>query len=769
MSGSNNGNSQNGNGYRIIGSRPVRHDGVDKVTGRALYGADLRLSDCLHGKVLRSPHAHARILSIDTSEALASPGVKAVITSADYPETESKIIDLGEGPAILKDLRANLLADGKVLYKGHPIAAVAATDPFLAREATKKIKVEYEVLKPVLHINDAMAEGSPLLHEDLHTDSLGKKSDKPSNVAKHLRFEIGDIDKGFAEADEIFEREFDTAMVHQGYIEPHNATALWNADGHLTIWSSTQGAFSVRAQTAGILNIPESSIKAVPMEIGGGFGGKIPVYLEPIAAMLSKETGKAVKMTMDRDEVFESTGPTPGSVIKVKIGVKKNGKITAADASLAYEAGAFQGSPVNCGMMCIFAPYDIEHVRVDGYDVLVNKPKTAAYRAPGATNASMASETVIDEIARWASLDPIELRKLNAAKEGTVRADGLAYPRIGYVETLEACESHEHYKAPKEGSFRGRGVASGFWFNCGFKSSVTVSVEKDGTVRLIEGSTDIGGTRTSLAMQLAEILGIEAEDVRPMVVDTDSVGYTDITGGSRVTFATGLAVIEAGKKVQQEMARRAAQLWEVDASDVEVELDVYRSKSDSSKSITFKELAGSLDETGGALSEQASVSPQGVGGGFGTHIVDVEVDPDTGKVQVLRYTAAQDVGKAIHPSYVEGQIQGGAVQGIGWAIYEGYHYNEDGHMTNANFLDYRMPTTLDLPMIDTILVEVPNPGHPFGVRGVGEVPIVPPCAALANAIYDAIGIRLRELPMNSTRVLKALLKEKGALPQGVEA
>lgn len=753
--------NESGNGYRVIGTRPVRHDGVDKVTGRALYGADFHLPDSLHGKVLRSPHAHARIKSLDLSEALAMGGVKAIVTSADYPPARTEIVDLGEGPAVLEDLRANILAGDKVLYRGHPICAVAATDPFIAREATRRIRVEYELLEPVLHVNEARREGAPLLHENLLTDSLGEPATTPSNVARHLRFEKGDVSTGFEKADRVFEREFDTTMVHQGYIETHNATGLYSADGQVTIWSSTQGAFSVRAQVAGILDLPVSSIKAVPLEIGGGFGGKIPVYLEPLTVMLSMKTGKPVKMVMDRDEVFEATGPTPGSVIRVKIGATSEGRLVAAEASLAYEAGAFPGSPVVCGMMCIFAPYDIENILVDGYDVVVNKPKSAAYRAPGATNAAMASETVVDEIAGWLGVDPIELRLKNAATEGTVRADGLEFPRIGYRETLEAIREHEHYQTPLEGPWRGRGVASGFWFNCGFKSSVTVSVESDGKVRLIEGSTDIGGTRTSLAMQLAEVLGLEAEDVRPAVVDTDSVGYNDITGGSRVTFATGLAVIEAGEKVRAEMARRAAHLWEVDAEEVEVEGDLYRHRSDSSRSISFRELAAKLDETGGALVEQATVAPKGVGGGFGTHLVDVEVDPETGKVQILRYTAAQDVGKAIHPSYVEGQIQGGAVQGIGWALYEGYQYDEKGHLMNANFLDYRLPTSLDLPMIDTILVEVPNPGHPYGVRGVGEVPIVPPPAAIANAIHQAIGIRLHELPMNSARVLRAILEKSG--------
>jgi CO/xanthine dehydrogenase Mo-binding subunit len=449
----------------------------------------------------------------------------------------------------------------------------------------------------------------------------------------------------------------------------------------------------------------------------------------------------------------------------VKIGAAKDGRLTAAQAYLAYEAGGFAGSPVVCGMMCIFAPYEIENVLVDGYDVLVNKPKTAPYRAPGATNASFASETVLDEIAEWLRMDPLDLRLKNAAKEGTRRADGLVYPRIGYAETLEAAKAHPHWKSPLGGPNRGRGTASGFWFNVGLKSSVTVTVNPDGTASLIEGSTDIGGTRTSIAMQLAEVLGISAEDVIPQVADTDSVGYTDVTGGSRVTFATGLAAIEAGRDVERQMAARAATLWEAPGAEVAVDHGVYTLKKDPSKKISFKELAAKLDDTGGPLTGRASVEAKGVGGAFATHIVDVEVDPDTGKVKIVRYTAVQDVGKAVHPAYVEGQIQGGVTQGIGWALNEEYFYDREGRMANSSFLDYRMPTALDLPMIEPVLVEVPNPGHPFGVRGVGEVPIVPPPAAIANAIYHAVGVKLRSLPMNPGRVLEAILTKAGMPPE----
>jgi CO/xanthine dehydrogenase Mo-binding subunit len=743
--------------YRVIGTRPIRHDGLDKVTGRAVYGADIQMAGLLHGRILRSPHAHARIRRIDARKALALPGVEAVVTSEDFHDPGDRIAELGEGAINVRDLSSNCMARGKVFYKGQPVAAVAATSPHLAEEALKLIEVEYEPLPAVTEVCAAMKEGAPLLHENMITESLGKPTGKPSNVAKHFQFKLGDVDKGFAAAAMVVEHEFHTATVHQGYIEPHNATAMFNPDGNVTIWCSTQGAFTARAQTAELLSMPISRVKVVPLEIGGGFGGKIRVYLEPVAAALSRKCGKPVKVVMSRADVFESTGPTPGSFMRIKIGTDQNGRILAAQAYLAYEAGAFPGSPVGAGAMCVFACYDIPNVLIDGYDVVVNKPATSAYRAPGATNAAFAVETVIDEICEKLKIDPLDFRINNSAKEGSRRADGPVYPRIGMIETVEAAKKHPHYTSPLGGPNRGRGVASGFWFNIGLKSSATASVNADGTVSLVEGSTDIGGTRTSIAMQLAEALGIGAHEVRPVVGDTETVGYTDITGGSRVTFATGWAAYEAAQDIKQQMIARAAQIWGVKPDDVTYDRGVLQCRTDAGKRFTFQELAAQLHATGGTIVGRASVDPPGVGGGFATHIVDVEVDPDTGKTTILRYTAVQDVGKAIHPSYVEGQMQGGAVQGIGWALNEEYIYNDKGVMTNASFLDYRMPTSLDLPMIDTVIVEVANPGHPYGVRGVGEVPIVPPPAALANAIYRAAGVRMRQLPMSPGRVTKAIL------------
>ena len=762
--------------YNVVGSRPIRHDGTDKVTGKAQYGADINLPGLLYAKVLRSPHAHARIKSIDPSRALALPGVKAVVTSADFPEINGRLADLGEGamsnPRFLSN---NCLAAGKVLYKGHAVAGVAAEDSSIAEQALALIDVDYEVLPSVVDVLDAMKDGAPVLHERLANSNSptvragGLRSDDDSqastNVANKFVFEVGDLEKGFQEADVVVEREFHTATVHQGYIEPHSATASWNPDGKATIWCSSQGHFNVRDQTANIMGIPVSSIKVIPMEIGGGFGGKTLVYLEPVALMLSKKTGQPVKVTMSRSEVFEGTGPTSGTYMRFKLGANKAGKITAADATLIYEAGAFPGSPVNPGVQCMLGPYEIENGRVEGYDVVLNKPKTAAYRAPGAPAAAFAAETVVDEVAEKLGIDPLEFRLINGSKEGTRRITGPVFPRIGYLETVQAAKEHEHYSAPltqgHEGKLVGRGVASGFWFNGTGPSSATASVISDGTVSLVEGSPDIGGSRAAVAMQLAEVLGIAAEDVKPQVGDTDSVGFTSVTGGSGVAFKTGWACYEAALDIKRQMIERAATIWDISTDDVEYQDGVISHKSDPELRFTFKQLAARLNGTGGPIVGRANVDPRGAGGAFALHIVDLEVDKETGKVDILRYTTLQDAGKAVHPSYVEGQMQGGAVQGIGWALNEEYFFNDHSEMVNSSFLDYRMPTSLDLPMIDTTIVEVANPTHPYGVRGVGEVSIVPPMAAIANAIHNALGVRMTRLPMSPGNILDTLWAENG--------
>ena len=744
--------------YTAIGTRPIRHDGVDKVTGRANYGADLSLPGMLYGVVVRSPHAHARILGIDTSAALQVPGVKGIVTGKDVPLIDAKL-GMGEGAMDLKDMGDNLLARDKALYHGHAVAAVAATTLAAARDAAALVRVDYDVLEPVLSVDRAMEADAPILHASMVTQARPPIEQKgPTNIAGRMELKRGDLEQGFASADVIVEREFRTPTSHQGYIEPHACVARVNEDGRISIWTSTQGPFLVRDATALMLGIDAANIKVTPSEIGGGFGGKIPVYLEPLAVVLARQTQRPVKMVMTRDEVFRASGPTSATRIRMKMGATKDGTIVAASASLYYEAGAYRGSPSGAGAMCVFAPYTIPNFFIEAYDVVVNKPKVAAYRAPGSPMAALATESVLDEIARALGIDQVEIRLKNAVKEGDHAPYGPPYGRIGFREVLEKVRDSEHWRSPVADG-NGRGLACGFWFNAGMSSSATVTLGADGSAAVVTGNPDIGGTRAAQALMVAEELGIPVERVRPSVADTDTAGFTEITAGSRTCYATGMAVVEASRDVREQLRARAAKIWGVPVDETRWERDrvVPVNPTAERVALTVPEIAAKLSKTGGPVIGRASVNPPMAGPAFAAHICDVMVDRDTGVSRVVRYTAVQDVGKAIHPAYVEGQMQGGASQGIGWALNEEYVYNAKGVMENAGFLDYRMPVASDLPMIDTILVEVPTPGHPYGVRGVGEVPIVPPLGAVANAMSNATGIRFTELPLSPPRVLAKLM------------
>ena len=734
-----------------IGENTIRPDGADKVTGRAAFAADAAMAGMIWGKVLRSPHPHARIRGIDTSKALALPGVKAAVTAADITDfpTDTPV------PLGIQDMRwmcRNVMAREKALFHGHPVAAIAATTEAIAAEACTLIEVDYEVLPWAIDVEDAIKPDAPILHDFVKFDG------KPSNISGTLEHTKGDVEAGFNEAEVVIERSFTTRPVHQGYIEPHACLVSVTADGKATIWSSSQGQFMVRAMTSMLTDIPQSDIRAIPAEIGGGFGGKTIVYLEPLATILAKKSGRPVKMVMTREEVMRATGPTSGSMSTVKIGAKKDGTITAAEGTFYLQAGGLPGSPIRGATACSFAPYDIENVHSIGYDVVCNRSKVAAYRAPGAPVGAFPVECVLDEIAEAIGMDPLELRLKNAAREGTKAAHGPVYPVMGYAETLEAALAHPHHKAPL-GKHQGRGVASGFWFNAAGESSAQVNITEDGNVAVTTGHPDIGGSRASIANITAELLGIDYKRVSVMIGDTASIGFSNLTGGSRVLFSSGIAVTESTEKVITSLRERAAKIWEIDAEAVIWEDGAARPAGDNAgkfEPLSLKELAAKANAMGGPIGAGAQLTTTGAASGFATHICDVEVDVDLGIVRVLRYTCFQDVGRAVHPAYVEGQMQGGMAQGVGWALNEEYVYDKDGKVDNPGFLDYRMPVCSDLPMLDAVMIEIPNPLHPQGVRGVGEAPLVPALGAIRNAVYDALGIRFNSLPMSPPKVLEAL-------------
>ena len=736
---------------QVVGTRPVRPDGVDKVTGRANFGADMYLPGMLHGKILRSPHAHARIKHVDVSKALEMDGVLAAVSSKDFPKAGADM------------LGRNIMARDKVLYHGHAVAAVAATSSYIAEAALDLINVEYEVLPPVMTLKAAMADGATLIDESQHKN--GDPSESLSNIAMTHKFERGDPEKGFEEADVVVENEYHVPTVHQGYIEPHACTASINEEGKVTIWCCTQGPFEVRSMTADVLQKKLGDIRVIPSEIGGGFGGKTTIYLEPVAVLLSDLSGRPVKMVMTREEVFRATGPASATFCRTKVGAKKDGTITSATAWLAYEAGAFPGSPVGPGCMSVLAPYSLENFLIEGLDVLVNKPKVAAYRAPGAPQSMYAMECTMDELARKLDMDPIDFRLKNAADEGTHAPYGPVFPPIGLKACLKSAKVHPAYqKSLEEG--QGRGVAVGFWFNIGQQSSAEISVSDDGSVTIVEGNPDIGGSRASMCIQAAETLGVPYETIKIHIGDTEATGYCSTTSGSRTTFATGMAVIQACEDIIVQCKQRAAMMWNLDPDQVDwkdgkavpkpgVDADVAQ--------FSLSEIASSARRTGGPLLGRASLNAQGAGASFSVNWTDVSIDRETGKVSVHAFTAIQDAGRAIHPAYVEGQMQGGAVQGLGWALNEEYIYNGNGVMENPGFLDYRMPVASDVPMIATQIVEVPNPSHPYGVRGVGETPIVAPLAAVSNAVRNVLGFRIHDLPLSPPRVLQAINDYGGKL------
>ncbi|MCY3994711.1 MAG: xanthine dehydrogenase family protein molybdopterin-binding subunit [Rhodobacter sp.] len=739
-------------GFKVVGTRPDRPDGLDKVTGRAKYGADATAPGMLFGAIVRSPHAHARILGIDTSRAEAMHEVKAVVTRADFAPGLT-----GENLNVLE----NVMAGEKALYDGHAVAAVAATTALAARDAARLVEVEYEILPHVTDVDAAMEEGAPVIRADAADGSVPEGMHP--NVVRYHESGHGNVDEGFAEADLVIEEHFTTEATHQGYIEPHACLATLGADGKGDLWCSTQGHWIAQKTCAALLGLEQSALRVTASEIGGGFGGKTTVFIEPVALALSRKTSRPVKIVMSRSEVFRATGPTSSTSMDVRIGMKKDGTITAGQGVFRLQGGAFPGAPMEFTAMCAFAPYNLKHVHQVGYDVICNRPKQAAYRAPGSPMAAFAVESVIDELCNRLGLDPIEVRLKNGSKEGTKASFGPTWDRIGLIETLEAARDHPHYSAPlNEGE--GRGVSCGFWFNHAGETSVTLALSEDGTVQLMVGTPDIGGSRASMAIMAAEELGVPYDRVRVTVADTASLGYNDVSHGSRVTYASGLATIQAARDTIRKLCGRAAAKWGIDPEAVEwrdgcaVPSGPNAGEFDP---MPIADIAARMGRTGGPIVGHYEVTPEGAGVSFATHIVDAAVDRETGATEVSRYTVVQDAGKAIHPSYVEGQYQGGAAQGIGWALNEEYVYGDDGRLQNPGFLDYRIPVASDLPMIDTVIVEVPNPGHPYGVRGVGETSICPPLAAIANAVSNAAGVRMRDLPMRPARVLEALQDRTG--------
>ena len=735
-----------------IGQSTICPDGVDKVTGRAAFAADTNMPGMIWGKVLRSPHPHARIKSIDTSKAEKLPGVKAVVTARDIVDftIEKGAVMLG-----IQDMRwmcRNVMAREKALFPGHPIAAVAATTEAIAAKACELIEVDYEVLPFAIEIDDAIKPDAPILHE------FNKFEGKPSNIAGKQEVKKGDIARRLQAG-----RCGDRALLHHAA----GASGLYRA---------------ARLSRQRRRRRQDHDLELEPGPVHGprhdGLSRRHAAERHPRHPRrdrrrfwrqdhrLSRTAGDhpVEEIRPPGEDGDDPRGSDAGD--RPDIRLEEHGEDRCEErrhhrrrpGHLLSAGRRVPGSPIRGAVGCSFSPYDIPHVLSTGFDVVSNRSKVAAYRAPGAPIGAYAVECVLDEIAEALKMDPLELRLKNAAKQGTKAAHGPVFPRIGYIETLEAAKNSEHYKAPL-GKLQGRGVASGFWFNAGGESSAQVNITEDGNVVVTTGHPDIGGSRAAIANICAELLGIDYRRVSVLIGDTATVGFSNLTGGSRVLFASAIVVTQSAEKIITTLRERAAKIWEIDPEAVKWENGAAHPASPNAGEfppLTLADLAAKAPSMGGPIGAGVQLNTEGAEGGFGTHICDVEVDVDLGIVRVIRYTAVQDVGRAIHPAYVEGQMQGGVAQGIGWALNEEYIYNKQGKVDNPGFLDYRMPVCSDLPMLDTIMVEVPNPKHPQGVKGVGEVPLVPVMAAVANAVHSALGKRFYSLPMSPPKVVEVL-------------
>ena len=758
--------------YAVLGKRVPRVDALEKVTGAAQYGGDVHLPGMLHGKFVRSEHPHAKILNIDTSEAEKLPGVRAIITQDD--------VESGR----------RVFATDKVLYLGEPIAAVAATDPDIAEEAADLIQIDYEVLSTVQDVMEAIQPDAPRLHSDDTKDGPARRAIKADlrklerdksqedhsariaelnaqldaiedevyyNISAETHSAGGDVEQGFAESDLVVEDTYVIPRVHQTYMEPHVSVADVESTGKVTVWASTQGPFAIRSGIAGTLGIPLNQINVIPTTMGGGFGGRFGVVLTHVpAVLLSQKTGRPVKIQMTREEEFTDGRPAPGCVIKLKTGVTNDGTILAREGLAFWDSGSISGASIGSTIR-LRGVYKFPHLKVDAYGVYTNKSGTAAYRAPGTPQVAFAGESQLDEIARKLNLDPVEFRLKNMRVTGDPVPAGAKEPKVGYKETLQAVADAVDWKNRTKDTNQGWGVAIGDWTNgCG-PGGMFVSIHEDGSARIFHGSIDITGTDTALAQIVAEILTLPYEEVTISRGDTDSAPYATGSGGSVVTFTMGNTAKLAAEDTRKRLLELAAERLNTDIESLELkDGKVSTIVGDPPKSIGFGELAAySLSTTGGPIVGKGSFARKPSTPALAAQIAKVEIDPETGRIKVLKMASSQDVGFAINPMAVEGQIEGGTVQGYAWATMEEMQYNEKGNV-NPGFVDYRVPTSADLPTVESVIVEVEAPEGPFGAKGVGEPPITPTLATMANAVADAVGIRITELPMKPEKVVDAL-------------
>src|SRR5215470_9308471 len=751
--------SKTSSAHQVVGKRLPRVDGKERVTGQAIYPADLSLPGMVHAKLLRSPHAHARIRSIDVARAQALKGVLAVVTPADFPELPlGATIPMGETGYDMWMVAQINLARGKVHWVGQPVAGVAAVDAHVAEAALALIEVCYEPLPAVFDIAAAMMPEAPVLHEHVFTKGVEPRPRAASNVCSRTLIARGDSRGALAGATVTQRIEVKVDTAHQGYLEPQAVVAQVDANGLATVWASTQGQFTAELMIARMLGMPQSQLKVVPLEIGGGFGGKIAIHGEAVAVRLAQKCGRPVKLVLTREEVLQGgSGPAAAALVDISVGANKDGRLVAIEGTYRLDAGGLPGLSPSLVMQASAALYQCPNLNLQGFDIVTNKPRTEAYRAPVGIQAAFAMEQAMDALSQRLHLDPLELRRRNASVTGSTMPIGTPFPSIGLTTILERVAAHPCWTDPLPAGRlpRGRGFAVGYWRGTSMTSAGHITIAGDGRPMVTMGAIDLSGTRTTMAQVVAEEFGLPLSDIHISTGDTKSVGYSDGAAGSRVARTMTAALVEASRDALAQLSRRAAEKLQCRSEDLSYARGVFRSRQAGGPAISLAELMQATLTDGAVVGRGVSTKlPLGVE--IGAHVCDVEVDTATGQVTVLRYTAFQDVGLALNPAAVEGQIEGSVVQGLGWALTEGFDYGPDGRLRNASLLDYRMPTALDVPEIECVIIETPVPNVPYGVRGVGEVPIVPPAACIANAIARATGVRLMRMPMTPERVLRAL-------------
>jgi CO/xanthine dehydrogenase Mo-binding subunit len=760
--------------HASIGHSTRRHDGFDKVVGNTRYAGDLPLVGLLHARLVLSPYAHARIIRIDTDAALSVPGVKAVYTCKTLGIVHPNSNDRSHSP----------LAEEEVLWSGHPVAIVLAESEEAARDGVEAVDVEYVELPVVLDPLAAMQTGAPLAriyvketaseiagggaHAAVSEEEVAEVDTETlsENVSDKAHMHNGDMEAGWREAEVVIERTYHTSSVHQSYIEPQSiAVAPGISKQHLVVWPSSQGMFGVRSGIAQTLDLPERQVRVESTPIGGAFGGKFGL-LEPLAAAAAYTSGKPVRLVLSRSDDFFAGNPAPQSTIALKIGAKRDGTLVAMQAKVIFNTGAYGGSAVFlCGLL-LGSSYRCPNYDFRCYEVMTNTVGVGAYRAPAAPQATFALESAVDELCHELSMDPVEFRLKNGVKQGDHSLMGPNWPRIGLLECLEKAQAHPlwaqrtvHQAGELKGWKIGVGIAAGGWPGGTEPTAAACRLESDGTVTVIVGTVDLTGSDTSLALIASEALGVSSDAVRTAHDNTDTMPYSGGTGGSKTTYSMGAAVLAAARDARSQILAIASEMLEAAADDLDIGGDKVIVRGAPGKSVELKQIAGAAMQFAGRFEPvygRGRAALKVASPMFAVHVARVAVDPETGMVRVLDYVAAQDVGFAINPAEVEGQISGGVTQGLGWALYEGYVYDENGQLLTSNFMDYALPHSEDVPRITPLLVEIPSALGPYGAKGVGEPPVIPVGAAIANAIYDAVGARITHLPITSERLFTAM-------------